>query len=263
MFGIKELKDTIKITQETVECPVIDCNTIVERQRNNFKREERFKCQKHSIYISPSTFEYQNELDNLLWKDKDDLILWNMIKTVKRETRRMSRDRSEDAVTLNVFRFLERNNMINGLLAKCLNIISSDCETIYWSYSQSQKHKWNMLAKARNEFETNPSNGSEPDLIIVSENNLIIIEAKFGSPGKDPIKLEKANKVERKYMNGGEGWWNEVFYSNFWKVVFQNEQYELSRYWLLGTWIAEILGLNFHLVSLVRSEQIKGDPAFG
>ena len=108
MFGIEELNENIEITDTTVECPVKDCNKIVKRQRKSFKREEGFKCPTHDIYISPSTFEYKSELDNLHWKDENDLILFNNIKNVKRESR-VARDNSEDAVTWNVFRFLVRH----------------------------------------------------------------------------------------------------------------------------------------------------------
>ncbi len=84
MLGMKELKENIGITETTVECPVKGCSEKIKRQRKGFKREERFKCPDHNIYISPSTFEYQSELDNLLWKDQADLDLFKMIKTVKR-----------------------------------------------------------------------------------------------------------------------------------------------------------------------------------
>ena len=105
MLGIEELKECIEITDSTVECPVKGCSEKVERQRGVFKREDRFRCPVHNIYISPSTFEYQSELDNLLWKDEVDLDLLKRIKKVKRESR-IARDNSEDAVTWNVFRFL-------------------------------------------------------------------------------------------------------------------------------------------------------------
>jgi len=75
MLGMKELKENIGITETTVECPVKGCSEKIKRQRKGFKREERFKCPDHNIYISPSTFEYQSELDNLLWKDRADLDL--------------------------------------------------------------------------------------------------------------------------------------------------------------------------------------------
>ena len=56
---------------------------------------------------------------------------------VKRESQ-MARDNSKDAVSWNVFRFLERNNLIEDFLSliTCLYIESS--EVIYWSYSQKE-----------------------------------------------------------------------------------------------------------------------------
>ena len=111
MFGVDELKDTIVVTDTTVECPVKDCNEIVERQRGSFKTKDRFRCPKHRIVISPSTFEYPSELDNLLWKDTEDQELLHRIMKKKRESR-MARDNSEDAVSWNVFRFLEKNNLV-------------------------------------------------------------------------------------------------------------------------------------------------------
>ena len=97
MLGIEELKESIRITETTVECPVKGCSKKIERQRKRFKPEEKFKCPDHNIYISSSTFEYQNKLNNLLWKDQADLDLFKMIKIVKRESR-IARDNSEDAI---------------------------------------------------------------------------------------------------------------------------------------------------------------------
>ena len=115
MYGKETLKSKIEITEETVECPVKNCKNKVPRQRGKFKREEKFKCPFHNIYISATTFEYENELDNLLWKTEDDIDLLNRIKELKRESR-ITRDNSEDALTWNVFRFLEKNNLIGEFL---------------------------------------------------------------------------------------------------------------------------------------------------
>jgi hypothetical protein len=85
----------------------------VPRQRHKFRRLDEFKCPEHNIYISPSTFEYQSRLDNILWKDElDQDLLFNRIAKVKREIKRIGRDNSEDAVTWNVFRFLEKENLL-------------------------------------------------------------------------------------------------------------------------------------------------------
>ena len=96
MLGIHDLKPKISITPATGECPVKGCCRSVERQRRSFRREERFQCPDHKIYISPSTFEYAREGDNLLWHNRVDLDLLEAAKTVKRESR-IARDNSEDA----------------------------------------------------------------------------------------------------------------------------------------------------------------------
>src|SRR3972149_287869 len=98
MHGLRDLKPHIKITPNNVECPIRECTKFVERQRRFFKREERFRCSEHKIYISPTTFEYDCEEDNLLWKSTADLALLKAIKTGKRESR-IARDNSEDALS--------------------------------------------------------------------------------------------------------------------------------------------------------------------
>jgi len=255
MLGIGELKERIKITDSTVECPVKGCSERVERQRGVFKKDERFKCPKHNIYISPSTFEYSIEGENLLWTDADDKDLLDKIKLVKRECR-MARDNSEDAVTWNIFRFLERKDLISAFLSKVTGFTVQEPEVIYWSYSQSQNRSWDMLEKARKEFELVPSKGSEPDIMIVSKNALIIIESKLTATNE---KGPSNQNVENKYITGGQGWWTDVFYSDFKTVAMVEKKYELSRFWLLGTWMAKQKqkDLDFCLVNLVLSEREK------
>lgn len=255
MFGVKELKESIEITKTTVECPVKGCSEKVERQRKVFKREDRFKCPKHNIYISPSTFEYEGELDNLLWKDKADLDLFERIKRVKRESR-IARDRSEDAITWNVFRFLEKYDLLSGYLSKLAKNKISNSEIIYWSYSLSQKKAWNKLQEARKQFETRPQKGSEPDIIIKSNNALFFVEAKFKAGNNTVCKSENP-EVWKKYETSDDNWFSKVFKSHYKTVAITDKKYELLRFWLLGTWIAKQQDLNFYLVNLVLSEQDK------
>lgn len=253
MLGMEELKESIEITETTVECPVKGCKKIIERQRRRFERDNKFSCPVHNIFISASTFGYQNEVDNMLWKEKADLDLLHQIKTVKRESR-IAQDNSEDAVSWNVFRFLERNNLICEFLQEVVGVNENSAEVIYWSYSQSQKKLWDMLNKGRKEFELVPSKGSEPDISILGEKTLIIIEAKFGADNKKPpSKLY----VEDKYVSGSQGWWKNVFQSDFKTVAIRNKKYELSRFWLIGSWIANQLNIDFYLINLTLSNREK------
>lgn len=253
MFGLEELKDRIEITGKTVECPVKGYSAKVERQRKVFKREERFKCPEYNIYISPSTFEYENELDNLLWKDTNDLDLFRKIMRVKRESR-IARDNSEDAVTWNVFRFLEKNNLIEMVLSSLIGVTLRSSEIMYWSYCQRENSSWSELNKAREKFGEEKKRGSEPDIIVKTDNALLFIEAKL-TAGNETIPSDKSNS--KKYEIGGDGWFSKVFKSDYRTVAIAEKKYELLRFWLLGTWIAKQQNLDFCLANLVLSKQEK------
>lgn len=253
MFGVEELKKSIEITETTVECPVKGCSEKVERQRKIFKKENRFRCPEHSIFISPSTFEYSSEFDNLLWQKRPDKERLKRIRGEKRESR-MARDNSEDAVTWNVFRFLEKNNLLSGLLTELSKSSVRNPELIYWSYCQSEQSVWSKLQRARKEFETRPRKGSEPDIIVKSDNALFFIEAKLKASNNTVFK-SRNQKVQEKYESGGDNWFSEVFNSDFRTVAIVEKKYELLRFWLLGTWMAKQQDLDFYLINLVLSKR--------
>ncbi|MFO7836223.1 MAG: hypothetical protein R6V83_06190 [Candidatus Thorarchaeota archaeon] len=249
MLGYEELKENIERTDTTVECPVKGCSERVVRQRDTFRKKKRFQCSIHKIYISPSTFEYPSELDNLLWKTDEDLELLNRISQEKRE-RRMPRERSEDAVSWNVFRFLEKNNLVEGFLASIARKSLKSSDVIYWSYSQKEDSDWSLLNRARREFGERLSRSSEPDIIIVTENSLFFIETKLTARNRTVPSNPRAYK---KYETGGNNWFSNVFESDYKTVAIVEKKYELLRFWLLGTWIAEQMDVDFYLANLVRS----------
>ncbi|MHA2022224.1 MAG: hypothetical protein ACTSWQ_01020, partial [Candidatus Thorarchaeota archaeon] len=223
----------------------------MERQRGYFRKENRFKCPKHDIVISPSTFEYPNELDNLLWKERSDLDLLERIRTKKRESR-IARDNSEDAVSWNVFRFLERNNLIEGFLGSITDRSLKSSEVLYWSYSQKENTGWSLLDRAKREFGERIERGSEPDIIIKTDNALFFIEAKLTSGN---VAVPSNKTYSKKYMSGGNNWFSEVFSSDYKTVAIDEKKYELLRFWLLGTWMAKQQDLDFYLVNLVLSKR--------
>jgi len=254
MLGKSELKEKIKITKDKVECPIKGCDRFVTRQRKYFKREKLFQCQTHKIFISPSTFEYLNELDNMLWKNHEDMELFQKISGSKRESR-IARDNSEDAVTWNVFRFLERNGMINDFMEMVAPSGQGRAEVLYWSFSQSEGNAWSELRKARQEFEMVPEKGTEPDIIIKNNKYLFFVEAKLDSGSKT---IPRNTRVLERYERAGEGWFSKVFKSDIRVVALKEKLYELMRLWLLGTWISQNMNLNFYLVNLIRSNKMFG-----
>jgi hypothetical protein len=255
MFGANDLKSEIKPLDNHVVCPVKDCKKIVPRQKRVFRSSKDFFCSEHKIYVSPSTFEYQNYTDTLLWKDKADLELLRRIALVKRENR-IARDNSEDAVTWNVFRFLEKQNLLPKYLSTFSNNEEKNPEINYWSYSQTEDAAWSKLVRARKEFERYPAKGSEPDLIIKSDTTLFFIEAKFNS-SNNTVPRSKDPLVKQKYVTGGSSWYQSVFKSEFEDLASKYKKYELLRFWLLGSWMAHAQNLNFIMVNLVPSEREK------
>ena len=254
MFYFNDLRAERHVSGEHILCPVKGCSKQVERQKEQYQKVEAYKCPKHDIYISPSTFEYENYESNLLWFDSDDKTLLESIFAEKRESR-MAREKSEDAVTWNVFRYLEKKDLLKPFLDSISSSGNEDARLIYWSFDQDSSGPYAPLVEAREEFGEKSNQGSEPDLIIEAKGNIYFIETKLdsgnkGGPGKSTNK--------KKYETGGNNWFGEVFKSgaDFDKVAVTERFYELMRLWLLGTWIAnEYLHRNFFLINLVMSRK--------
>jgi hypothetical protein len=251
MYGVRDLKPKIEISKYSVECPVIDCSKRVERQRHSFKRQVRFHCSEHKIYISPSTFEYDYEIDNLLWKNETDISLLEAVKKVKRESR-ISRDNSEDAISWNVFRYLEDTNQVAKLLSWVTQREQHLIELIYWSYSQNANGAWSELNKARKEFGENLQRSSEPDLIALTDTALFFIEAKLTATNNTS---PSGSNNRMNYLAGGNEWHKKAFVSDFDTVAIKAKKYELFRFWLLGSWLANEMKLDFYLLDVVLTER--------
>jgi hypothetical protein len=251
MYLIQNLKPSLAVNDDTVSCPVKDCSRTVKKQTVSFKTEPDFLCETHGIYISPSTFEYANYLDNLLWRSPDDISLLERIFTVKRESR-MARDNSEDSLTWNVVRYLEQSQTLGPWLESVAGAPVRNPQVIYWSYCQRAGTTWPLLGEARKEFGETPQRGSEPDIIVESDDALYFIEAKFISGNETKPSHPNDSK---QYLSGGDKWYERVFASPYGTVAVEQKFYELMRFWLLGTWAAKQQGKRFVLVNLVRESE--------
>lgn len=255
MYGFSELKKT-QLTSKTVPCPVLGCHHNAEKAKSGDKlRQRRFLCKQHHIYISPSTFAYENESDNILWGY--DILQEH--KADKRESR-IARNNSEDALTWNVFRFMENAGLLIPWLSGFAYRPVRQAETMFWSYRREEHGAWSLLDKARSTFGEAIGTGSEPDLIVYSASTLFFIEAKYGSGNNTtPSAGTNRKQLVEKYRMGGQGWFSQVFKggTDFGRVAYDEKSYELSRLWLLGTWIANELGADFRLLNLVCDDEEK------
>jgi len=250
MYGMIDLKSILTITDSEVSCPFHDCQCMVKRQRRTFTCKPEFHCDKHEIFISPSTFEYDSPKSNILW-DYDCLTA----NTSKRESR-IRRDNSEDAVTWNVFRYLERQDLLLPYLSdlvKDSKIHLTQAKAIYWSHDRDTNQPWKWLMDARKTFELVPAKGSEPDLIVLTDKILFIIETKMMA--KNNTQPSNPKSME-KYVNGGNRWWKTAFVdgADYDQIAVHEKKYELMRFWLLGTWMAKQLNVDFRLINLLRGQ---------
>ncbi len=246
MYGLEDLKQSIYISEAKVECPVKGCAMKVERQRETFRRDPKYYCNEHKIFISPSTFEYERYDMNILWRQ--DLTLLDRVFKDKRESR-MARDNSEDALTFNVFRYLERDNKVFQFWLRALTGEHIDNSSLaYWSHEINTGKVYPLLNKARKEFGERLSRSSEPDLIIISKKHLIFVEAKLTATNNTKPSNPKETK---KYFTGGGNWYKEVFQAQYSDVALVNRKYEFLRFWLLGTWMANQEKKSFYLINLV------------
>lgn len=257
MYTKNDLKEKITITTETVECPVKGCTLTVDRKRRKDNEGMNFTCEKHGILITPSTFIYNNDQNNLV--RPDDIELLNEIQRTKRESR-LKNENSEDAVSWNVFRYLEKEDLLSQWLSKITNEIHRDLEIMYWSFCDKAKGTYPLLEKARNEFDELQNQGSEPDIIIKTDKSLFIIEAKLFSSNKtsgSTKRLDKRIENKKEYLTGGNNLFNTIFKTHY-ETIVNDQKYELMRFWLLGSWMAKEEGLNFQLINLVldRNEKV-------
>jgi len=275
LFGIEDLKETTAAASEGIECPVKGCGTSVPKMikeeltqldshlDKGAEAKERFGsylCPNHEIYVTPSRFIYSGLRNNLLWPKRDITLMKEIMKN-KRVRAQLYHDNSEDAVTWNIFRYLERSGLIDALLS-CVSDRRQNCrDVIYWSHSREDKGCWAKLNEAREEFGEDPEKGSEPDVIILTDQALFLIEAKLTATDK-ATALRKA----KKYEAGGGRWFWEVFdpCASLVRIAALKELYQLMRFWLLGSWIADKLDLDFYLINLTLSrEECEIEQRFG
>jgi hypothetical protein len=268
MFGLEGLKEKMETKGDVIVCPVIGCEAQVNKmtrrvlrsldgylEKGEGRREdfEQYLCKEHEIYITPTTFIYDDLKDNLLWYDAEDNALLGKIMEVKRVKAQLHHDDSEDAVTWNVFRFLERSKSLSEFLSKLCNPPVVNPEIIYWSYSQSQQSVWNELERTRAEFGESPQRSSEPDIIVKSDGALFFIEAKLKSSSQ--VDFNRSHTAEdkkeriRRYSKG------DRFLKRPVGDIMDAGYYQLMRFWVIGSSIAERLNLEFYLINLVQSEK--------
>lgn len=223
----------------------------------------RFACPHSDAILSPSTFEYRDPKLSLLWQGEDDLRHIDSIQNSGKATwARMGRERDEDSLTWNLFRFLERREaglapgdsesrgMASLLLRGCEAIErSSRTRVYYWATDTDRQMRHPDLDWASDQVKESGQR-TEPDVILdVVGGPLVFVEVKFmSSPYTTPTRPE----VLPNYENHES--FSRLFSASIQRICVENQCYQLMRLWQIGHLMAERLGKPFRLVSLVRAE---------
>jgi hypothetical protein len=189
-YGLAELNSEIVMTDHPaplVKCYVRGCDRWLAPPRRGFRGDV---CPIHQIRCHISghrgTFSYVDPVRNIIAGEKvfADHILGHPFKF---ESHRLGSEKSEDALTWNVFRFLYEQKE----LARVAELFTGERhleepQLFLWGIAMDNFRPWSLLIQARERFEANlPVDRplTEPDIALYLPGEyLVLIEAKFTSP---------------------------------------------------------------------------------
>jgi hypothetical protein len=167
---------------------------------------------------------------------------------------RLAHERSEDLLTWNVFSWLEDSAALSRACVT-LGLTPSPTSTriFYWGTNDRYSFPCPLDTLLQQRFSEVPTSMSEPDVMLVTETTIVVIEAKLGSPND-----RQPGRNMTHYLSGSPGWFasdTEVQAAGY---------YELTRNWAMGAALAERLQKSFALVHLVRQQdEVDIERTFG
>lgn len=261
---------------DQVESPILGCKGRVPRMTRSgpnldsnmhASTREQFRCPSSGAILSPSTFEYADARHSLLWQDDSDIALISSIQVSGKATwARMGRERDEDSLTWNLFRYLQRRedrlshldhqnpSMAHILLPSDGAITSSHrSKVIYWATDTDKGTRNADLDGASAEVKESGQR-TEPDIIIdVEDGPLVFVEVKFMStPYTTPTRPEALPNYANHPI------FSQLFSGTIESIAIESQCYQLMRLWLIGNLMAQRTSRSpstprpFRLISLVR-----------
>jgi len=187
-YGIKDLEPAVREQKTTgkVKCVVRHCtHWLVPPSR----KEKGEACPDHGLRVHRgATYSYADYRRNLTVADAAYFQRHIHRHPFKWETHRFGQERSEDAVTWNVFRSLQQASCLKEVAALCTGLqIPQEPRLFLWGLELQEDRvtPWNLLLEARERFESDLPEGqpkTEPDIaLFLPRHYLVLIEAKFTS----------------------------------------------------------------------------------
>ena len=111
-------------------------------------------------------------------READDLRLVESIFPGEAENR-LARDNSEEALTWNVMRFLEKSGLLGEILSTIHGEPLADVQAFYWAHSPAEGGAWSELKAAMEDFGEKKAGAAPPQVVARSDQALFFIAARF------------------------------------------------------------------------------------
>ena len=189
-FGTPDLDPSVKWANERVTCYVRGCRQQLRPPTRTFAGDvcptHGIRC--HGAKTHTPTYSYRDVRRNVII-DPELLATRVVGHPFKFESHRLGLENSEDALTWNVFRSLQRANLLKHV-GELVTGIRTDAEPDLYLWglklTDDAVAPWDLLVAARERFESNlPVDRplTEPDIALhLPGRYLVLIEAKFTSP---------------------------------------------------------------------------------
>jgi hypothetical protein len=189
-FGLNDLEGFVQRDPNTgkVKCVVRSCGVWLQPPTRAVPRGD--VCPEHGIQVHTSgTFSYADYRRNLTVDDAAYFHQHIRYHPFKYECHRFGQEKSEDALSFNVFRSFQRAGCLKSIVTLCTGIETQiEPLLLLWGLElqPSGVEPWKLLIEARNRFESDlpvDRPKTEPDIILFHPGRyVILIEAKFTSP---------------------------------------------------------------------------------
>jgi hypothetical protein len=257
MYGISTLKTRRPPDPTGVICPVRGCRHTVAPQPALLRLTAEFKCPAHKLFLSETVCAHEKETDNVLWSEGDHLRLLREARG-SRPAPTLGSESSEDALSWNVFRWLEASGSLPALLERWVGRPAYGGVPLYWGYDRERERVWDALRHTRSAFAEPDDDLTAPRVLVSSDELLVLVAARAFSAGFRRQPGRGPSERWPDYETGASAWADEVLAGPCGDLVAEPSRYELLRLWLVGSRRAHALERDFFFVHLVPQAWSEG-----
>lgn len=228
------------------QCPNLNCR--VGYSNATLERDRKAIFQDYLLNVPAEPFGLRSDLP---------YVLDNALNVRNRANKKLkiAFSRSEDALTWVTFYYLNQRKEVLQALDGSSN---DQYRLLLWGTELpkgDEAIRKEIVSILENELGENPRSLSEPDVIVVSDASVYVVEVKYGSPN-DVNKTNPESHWDRYTKN------REHLFSVPLNEVREKGFYELTRNWVFGNLLASKLGRSLSLINLAPNNCRSSSDSF-